>query len=160
MNKLEVLNTTMGKQDHGVTLPMSLRISINGHLHTVTIDREDKNIQKTVRALVMMMLRNEIETAEKTVKSSRVTLYNAKDADNVALQDYEINVVTEWRPGGPEGLHGELGTPEGYVYTSVMVCAHSERDARVMAFILKGEFPEDATPTHILALADQYTEIV
>ena len=159
MNKLEALNVVMEKQEHGVTLPMALKISVGGKWHTVTIDREDKNIQKIVRVLVMMMLRNEIEETSRTVKAGQAALQNAKDADNGTLQDYKISVATGWRPEGPSGPHGSLGTPEGHTFESVVVRAHSERDARVMAFILKGNCPDDASPTYLLALADTWTEM-
>ena len=153
MNKLESLNVVMEKQEHGVTLPMALKIGVGGKWHMITIDREDKNIQKIVRVLVMMMLRSEIEGTSRTVKAGQAALQNAKDADNATLQDYTVSVVTGWRPAG---LHG----PEGYTYESVIVRAHSERDACVMALILKGSVPPDASPTLILAMADQWTEIL
>lgn len=143
MNKLEALNVVMEKQEHDMTLPMVLNIDIDGHWHAVTVDRKDKNIQKIVRVLVMMMLRNEIETTERVVKSSQKTLYNARDADNATLQDYTVRVA--------------VGT-KGPTYETIDVRAHSERDARVMASILKGEVPKDFT--HILMWADQWTELV
>ncbi len=74
MNKLEALNVVMEKQEHGITVPMALKISVGGKWHTVTIDREDKDIQKNIRVLVMMMLRNEISKTSKIVDRSKKLL--------------------------------------------------------------------------------------
>ena len=61
MNKLEALNVVMKKQEYGVTVPLALKISVGGKWHMVTINREDKNIQKIIRVLVMMMFQSEVE---------------------------------------------------------------------------------------------------
>ncbi len=57
MNNLEALNVAMEKTN----VRTALKISVGGKWHTVTIDRDDKNIQKTVRVLVSMMLRAEVD---------------------------------------------------------------------------------------------------
>jgi hypothetical protein len=153
MDNLEVLNTVMEKQEHDLSVPMSLKISLGGGWHTISIDRKDKNIQKLIRTLVMIMLRNEIDKTQRSVDAGKAALENAKDVENATLQDYTIMVITGYDPGGP-GLAG------GPTLEEVTVRAHSERDARVMAYILKADFHKDASSTHILSGADRETEVV
>lgn len=140
MDKLDVLNATMDNQEHGRLMPMSLKISLRGQWHTVTLDRDDKNIQKTVRVLVMMMLRAEVEKAGHIMKTSQ-TLLSQREED--ALSDYKVQVHQE------EGSSAEIE-----------VRAHSPLDARVMAFILDGGMccnPGD--PGTVIALAKEWTHI-
>lgn len=110
MNKLEALNVIMERHKHGVTVPLALKISVGGKWHTVTIDRDDKNIQKTARVLVMMMLRSEVEKTTKVVNRSEELLVETP-------KDYTVCV---WGSAGRK---------------DVTIRAHSPMDARVMAFI-------------------------
>jgi len=147
MNRLEVLNAAATKQEHGVSVPLSLKISVAGAWHTISIDRDDKSMQKLARTMVMAMLRNEIEATSKEMNTCMATLKNAEEADNATLNDYLVEVET-----CRAGKHVRRG--------QITVCAHSGYDARVMAFILKGEVPEDATPEQICKMALDMTRLV
>lgn len=131
MNTLEVLNVAMEKQEHGKTVPIQLSIILNGKTHLVHVDREDKNVQKLVRSLVIMMLRNEVD---KTVN----------DDWKKSLSDYTVRV----RIGSARNLWNEI-----------TVSTHSPLDARVMAFILVSN-PGKCHPTELVQLAKANTEIV
>ena len=74
MNELQILNVTMEKYEHDQTVPMYLAINWNGNYHKVTIDHKDKDIQKTIRALLMLMLRNEIGGNQADVKFGKAML--------------------------------------------------------------------------------------
>ncbi len=140
MNKLEALNTVMEKQEHGVAIPLALKISVGGKWHTVTIDCEDKNVQKTVRVLVMMMLRSEIGKTSKIVDRSEELL---KAVEFKASSDYTVRVRFDdyWK--------------------EITVRAHSPLDARVMAFILSGGgCPDQAEQEVVIRTALAYTEII
>jgi hypothetical protein len=158
MDQLEVLNTAMEKQEHGQTVPMSLKIGLGGGWHTISIDRKDKNIQRLVRTLVMIMLRNEIDKTQERVNVGKAALENSRDVENATLKGYTIKVITGYDPGGYVPCGGV--NTEGPTFEEVTVRAHSERDACVMAFILKADFPKDASSTHILAWAERDTEVV
>lgn len=137
MNKLEALNVVMEKQEHGVTVPMALKISVGGKWHTVTVDREDRDIQKVVRVLVMMMLRNEIGKIANRSKELKK-----------ASKDYTVHVKVEYWAG--------------YLWKNITVRTRSSQDARVMAFILsytKGQSNQIDQET-VIALALANTELV
>ena len=140
MNKLEALNVVMEKQEHGVTVPLALKISVGGKWHTVTIDREDKNIQKTVRVLVMMMLRSEVGKTSKIIDRSKELL----------------DVIVERDPPKEYTVKVRVGT----YCLETTVRAHSTLDARVMAYILNGVCPIHAEPLEVIDLALANTEIV
>lgn len=137
-SKLEMLNLAATKQEHVTGLPMSLKISLNGAWRTLIIDRDDKILQRLARAMVLAMLRNEIEATSNEVAICKATLKNGIEADNATLNDYVVEV------SGVE----------------VTVRAHSKRDACVMASILKGDVPEYATPEQICKMADKCTRVV
>ncbi len=75
-------------------------------------------------------------------------------------KNYKVSVVTEIRESREEVPFGGLRSPDYPVSETVEVRAHSELDARVMAFILVGHVPDDFTPTWLIAMAYQYTEII
>lgn len=141
--KLEVLNLAATKHKDALTIPMSLKISLKGQWHTVTVDREDKNVQKLVRVLVMMMIRGEIKKTSKLVE-------NAKEFGNATLNDYVVEVATGWA-----NTVGPMQTME-----QVTVRAHNGFDACVMALILIGDVPKDATPEQIFKMTRDLTRLV
>lgn len=149
--KLEVLNLAATKHKDALTVPMSLKISLKGQWHTITVDREDKNVQKLVRVLVMMMIRCEIKKTSKLVESCQTMLENTKEFGNATLNDYVVEVVTGWA-----NTVGPMRTVE-----QVTVRAHSGFDACVMALILKNDdVPKDATPEQIFKMTRDLTRLV
>jgi hypothetical protein len=150
LNKLEALNLAATKHEHGHPIPTSLKISLNGKWYTFSLDRDDKNLQKLVRTMVVAMLRNEIESTEKRVKTCQASVKNAEDVANATLNDYVVEVVTKWssKPGPDCAIE------------HVTVRAHSGYDARVMALILRGNVPKDATPGQICRTALNETRLV
>lgn len=159
MDKLEVLNDVAMKQASGLTVPLSLKISLKGKWHTVTVDRDDKDVQRLVRVLVSMMMRSEIARTGKLVEDCESTLANAEEV-NTSLKDYKVSVITEMRESTEDVPFGGIRSPDYPVSETVKVRAHTPLDARVMAFILVADVPDDSTPTWLIEMAREWTEVM
>jgi hypothetical protein len=87
MNDLQVLNAALAEKEFD---PLRIQILLNSQWHTVSIDHNDRDVQKAARVLVMMMLRSELGKTPKNNPSDHTVRVRVDDRH----EDVDVNTYS------------------------------------------------------------------